>query len=285
MAHNELPLFYIFHFYLFGLIAIASALLFVTRKSPVAAALWLVNTMFCLAALYVLLDAQFIGAIQVLVYAGAIMVVFLFVIMLLNLGHASEVGRRARAGLEARRPALVGARRCSREMFALTQARRRPMQLDAAARASSAEQVAQTGAIAPIAGPLFHEYLLAFEVTSVLLLVAIVGAVVLGKQRGERAMLAEALFFSRRAVHDRRGRRADAPQRDHRLHVRRADAQRREPDVRRVRAGRTASAGQVFVFFVMTVAAAEAAVGLAIIIALFRHRQTVDLQNINLLKG
>src|SRR5664279_5472669 len=96
---------YTFHFYLFGLIAIVSALLFVTRKSPVAAALWLVNTMFCLAALYVLLDAQFIGAIQVLVYAGAIMVVFLFVIMLLNLGRASDVsdirglGGRLTAGL------------------------------------------------------------------------------------------------------------------------------------------------------------------------------------------
>src|SRR6476660_4533147 len=91
MPHGTLPLLYTFHFYLFGFIAIISALLFVTRKSPVAAALWLVNTMFCLAALYVMLDAQFIGAIQVLVYAGAIMVVFLFVIMLLNLGHPSEL--------------------------------------------------------------------------------------------------------------------------------------------------------------------------------------------------
>src|SRR3954447_17631729 len=90
MAHGTLPLLYTFHFYLFGLIAIGSALLFVTRKSPVAAALWLVNTMFSLAGLYVLLDAQFIRAIQVLVYAGAIMVVFLFVIMLLNLGRAME---------------------------------------------------------------------------------------------------------------------------------------------------------------------------------------------------
>src|ERR1041385_6300393 len=91
MAHGTLPLLHTFHFYLFGIIALVSALLFVTRKSPVAAALWLVNTMFCLAALYVMLDAQFIGAIQVLVYAGAIMVVFLFVIMLLNLGHPSEI--------------------------------------------------------------------------------------------------------------------------------------------------------------------------------------------------
>src|SRR6195952_491402 len=91
MAHGTLSLLYTFHFYLFGLIGVVSALLFVTRKSPVAAALWLVNTMACLAALYVMLDAQFIGAIQVLVYAGAIMVVFLFVIMLLNLGHPSEI--------------------------------------------------------------------------------------------------------------------------------------------------------------------------------------------------
>src|SRR5437588_10131365 len=87
MPTGAFPLFYTFHFYCFGRIAIVSALLFVTRKSPVAAALWLVTTMFCLAALYVMLDAQFIGAIQVLVYAGAIMVVFLFVIMLLNLGQ------------------------------------------------------------------------------------------------------------------------------------------------------------------------------------------------------
>ena len=82
---------YELHFYLFGLLAIASALAFVTRKSPVAAALWLVQTMFCLAALYVMMDAHFVGAIQVLVYAGAIMVVFLFVVMLLNLGHPDEL--------------------------------------------------------------------------------------------------------------------------------------------------------------------------------------------------
>ncbi|MES2524185.1 MAG: NADH-quinone oxidoreductase subunit J, partial [Gemmatimonadota bacterium] len=81
--------FFQFQFYLFSLLAIVGALLFVTRKNPVPAALWLVNTMFALSGLYVMLDAPFVGAIQVLVYAGAIMVVFLFVVMLLNLG-ASE---------------------------------------------------------------------------------------------------------------------------------------------------------------------------------------------------
>jgi ferredoxin len=103
------PLFYSLHFYLFGLLALASALLFVTRKSPVAAALWLVNVMFSLAALYVMLDAHFVGAMQVLVYAGAIMVVFLFVVMLLNLGHA-EVDRVHERGVDAQcgEPGLRG---------------------------------------------------------------------------------------------------------------------------------------------------------------------------------
>jgi NADH-quinone oxidoreductase subunit J len=181
MPHGTLPLFYTFHFYLFGLIAIVSALLFVTRKSPVAAALWLVNTMFCLAALYVLLDAQFIGAIQVLVYAGAIMVVFLFVIMLLNLGQAGVVSDARGLGWKLTGGAVAVAMLA--QIFALTRATT-PMNLTLP-QGFAAEQVAQTGVIAPIAGPLFNEYLLAFEVTSVLLLAAIVGAVILGKQRGE----------------------------------------------------------------------------------------------------
>jgi NADH-quinone oxidoreductase subunit J len=180
MSHNELPLFYVFHFYLFGIIAIVSAVAFVTRKSPVAAALWLVNTMFSLAAMYVLLDAHFIGVIQVLVYAGAIMVVFLFVIMLLNLGHVSQMGDARGMGWKLA-AGLVGLALLA-QMFALTKARV-PEAL-ALPENSLANEVAATGAIAPIAGPLFNQYLLAFEVTSVLLLAAVVGAVVLGR-RGE----------------------------------------------------------------------------------------------------
>jgi NADH-quinone oxidoreductase subunit J len=180
MPHGQLSLLYTFHFYLFGLIAIVSALLFVTRKSPVAAALWLVNTMFSLAALYVLLDAQFIGAIQVLVYAGAIMVVFLFVIMLLNLGRGDATDVR---GLGWKLSAGAVGLALLAQIFALTRART-PINLTLPA-GFTAQQIDQTGAIAPIAGPLFNEYLLAFEVTSILLLAAVVGAVVLGKQRGE----------------------------------------------------------------------------------------------------
>lgn len=181
MAHGTLPLLYTFHFYLFGLIAIASALLFVTRKSPVSAALWLVNTMFSLAALYVMLDAQFIGAIQVLVYAGAIMVVFLFVIMLLNLGRAEVISDARTVGWKITAGAVALA--ILAQIFALTKSRT-PINLTLP-QGYAAKQVEATGVIAPIAGPLFNQYLLAFEVTSIVLLAAIVGAVVLGKQRGE----------------------------------------------------------------------------------------------------
>ena len=171
MSHG---LFYAFHFYLFGLIAIASAIAFVTRRSPVAAALWLVNTMFSLAVLYVMLDAQFIGAIQVLVYAGAIMVVFLFVIMLLNLGQPEQLAdiRSGKARLAA---GLVGLALLA-QILALQRFRLPP--------ADEAEPAAG-GVVAAVAGPLFAAdgFLLAFEVTSILLLAAIVGAVVLAKRR------------------------------------------------------------------------------------------------------
>jgi NADH-quinone oxidoreductase subunit J len=179
MTHNELPLFYVFHFYFFGIVGIASAIAFVTRKSPVAAALWLVNTMFCLAAMYVLLDAQFIGAMQVLVYAGAIMVVFLFVIMLLNLGHASDLAD-ARGMWWKLIAGLIGLALLA-QVFAVTKSR--VPEAFALPENALAAQFAQQGAIAPLAGALFNQYLLAFEVTSVLLLAAVVGAVVLGKRK------------------------------------------------------------------------------------------------------
>ena len=167
-----MSLFYQFHFYLFGLIAIASALAFVTRKSPVAAAFWLVNTLFCIAALYVMLEAHFIAAIQVLVYAGAIMVVFLFVVMLLNLGHPSELadmrGRGTRLAAGAVGLVLLA------ELWVLSR-----QDLPRAAP----PPVSAEGAVGVIAAPLFREFLLAFEVTSVLLLAAIVGAVGLAKRR------------------------------------------------------------------------------------------------------
>ena len=177
------PLFYVFHFYLFGVIALASALTFVTRKSPVAAALWLVNTMFSLAALYVMLDAQFIGVMQVLVYAGAIMVVFLFVVMLLNLGHPSEIADTRGLGWKLA-AGLVGLGLLSEVMIILRA--KLPEQL-IVPRDYSDQQLQKLNAVGTIAAPLFKDYLLAFELTSVLLLVAIAGAVILGRGRAAGA--------------------------------------------------------------------------------------------------
>ena len=171
--------FYALHFYLFGLIAIASSLAFVTRKSPVAAALWLVNTMFALAALYVMMDAHFIGAIQVLVYAGAIMVVFLFVVMLLNLGHPDELSDlRGRWGRLA--AGLVGLAMLA-QVMALARTAPDPSLLPSPLARAEAQR--DLNAVSAVAQPLFSDHLLAFELTSILLLVAIVGAVVLGKRR------------------------------------------------------------------------------------------------------
>jgi NADH-quinone oxidoreductase subunit J len=180
MGNEFHSLFYSFHFYLFGLIAIASALLFVTRRSPVAAALWLINVLFCLAALYVLLDAQVIAALQVLVYAGAIMVVFLFVVMLLNLGHPSELsdirGKGWRLAAGGVGLALLA------EVMVLARASF-PAQLELPAATGAEAVQGPGGIIGPIAEPLFRDHLLAFELTSMLLLTAIVGAVIIGKKR------------------------------------------------------------------------------------------------------
>ncbi|MCE2902824.1 MAG: NADH-quinone oxidoreductase subunit J [Gemmatimonas sp.] len=162
--------FYEFQFYLFSLLAIASALLFVTRKNPVPAALWLVNVMFALAGLYVMLDAPFVGAVQVLVYAGAIMVVFVFVVMLLNLGRDGVTDLRSLAS-------RLGAGIVGLALLAtllVTQRQRLP-RLESA---PVAENV-----VAPVAASLFTEYLVAFELTSIVLLVAVVGAVLLAKKR------------------------------------------------------------------------------------------------------
>jgi NADH-quinone oxidoreductase subunit J len=177
------PLFYVFHFYLFGVIGLASAIAFVTRTSPVPAALWLVNTMFSLAALFVMLDAQFIGIMQILVYAGAIMVVFLFVVMLLNLGHPSELAA-PRGKWWKLAAGLVGLGLLS-EIMVIARTKL-PQQLVVPTDFNE-KQFQKLNAVGTIAEPLFRDYLLAFELTSVLLLVAIAGAVVLARGRAAGA--------------------------------------------------------------------------------------------------
>ena len=179
-------------FYIFAAAAIVSAALCILQKNPVSAALWLVSTMFSLAAIYVLLNAQFIAAIQVLVYAGAVMVLFLFVIMLLNLGHAQSDIR----GPSSIAATLVIIGLLSVELVALFQYTPRrlaselsqwPTFTDPAtvfvAGQITQQESASRGVVGAVAAPLFQTYLIPFEITSILLLAAIIGAVVLAKRR------------------------------------------------------------------------------------------------------
>jgi len=165
-------------FWVFSAIAVVSALLCVTRRNPIASALWLVLTMFSLAGIFVLLDAHFIGAMQVLVYAGAIMVLFLFVIMLLNVGRSETSDLPGWLGHVVM---LVIGGILAVELWAMT--RIVPVD-DLRLPAGTLQQLTdQQGAVQVISGPLFRDYLVPFEITSVLLLAAVVGAVVLAKRR------------------------------------------------------------------------------------------------------
>jgi NADH-quinone oxidoreductase subunit J len=179
-------------FYVFAAIAVVSATLCILQRNPVSAALWLVSTMFSLAAIYVLLDAQFIAAIQVLVYAGAVMVLFLFVIMLLNLGHASSDFR----GPPSVAAAVVIVGLLVLELVALwrytprrlaSEIAQAPAFTDPASAFAGGplaqQEAAAQGVVGAIAAPLFQIYLVPFEITSILLLAAIVGAVVLAKRK------------------------------------------------------------------------------------------------------
>jgi NADH-quinone oxidoreductase subunit J len=135
-------------------------------------------TLMALAAMYVVLDAHFIAAMQVLVYAGAIMVLFLFVIMLLNLGRTRATDMRGWAG---RLVAFVLAAVLVVELWAV-----RNFLPNLSLRLPAGEMdrlTAEQGAINVVAEPLFRTYLVPFEITSVLLLAAIAGAVVLAKRR------------------------------------------------------------------------------------------------------
>jgi NADH-quinone oxidoreductase subunit J len=179
-------------FYLFAAAAVTSAALCILQKSPIAAALWLVSTMFSLAAIYVLLNAQFIAAIQVLVYAGAVMVLFLFVIMLLNLGH-TESDIRGPSTVAA---TLVIVGLLAIELIALFTYSPRQLASEFAqwptftdpatvfVAGEITQQAAEArGVVGAVAAPLFQIYLIPFEITSILLLAAMVGAVVLAKRK------------------------------------------------------------------------------------------------------
>jgi NADH-quinone oxidoreductase subunit J len=163
--------------WVFASLAVGGGIGTVTRKNPVASLLFLVLSFFSLAAIYVLLGAHFIAAVQVIVYAGAILVLFLFVIMLLNLGH--DYHADVRGGLWV----VIGFLAAGLMGWALAG----PLAGGSAPGLSGGEaidaSVRELNAVGAIAQPLFRNFIVAFELTSILLLVAIVGAVILAKRR------------------------------------------------------------------------------------------------------
>jgi NADH-quinone oxidoreductase subunit J len=164
--------------WVFASLAIGGGIGTVTRRNPVASLLFLVLSFFSLAAIYVLLGAHFIAATQVIVYAGAILVLFLFVIMLLNLGH--DYRSDLRGGLWV----VAGFLTAGVVGWALARTFAGGVAESATAGGEAIDaSVRELNAVGAIAQPLFRDFLVAFELTSILLLVAIVGAVILAKRR------------------------------------------------------------------------------------------------------
>jgi NADH-quinone oxidoreductase subunit J len=164
-----------FAFYVFGAVAIAASLLVIAQRNPIYSVLLLIASFGALSGLYVLLDAPFVAVIQIIVYAGAIMVLFLFVVMLLNAPHEdTEYDERVHPLLRPG-PMRFGA------ILALVLGAELWWALGRGGDAGAFPGGA-VSSVRVIGRLLFTDYAFPFEVTSVLILVAMVGAVVLARR-------------------------------------------------------------------------------------------------------
>ena len=168
-------------FYVFAVTTVGGGIGVVASRNPVASLMFMVVSLASVAGIYVLLEAHFLAAIQVMVYAGAIMVLFLFVIMLLNLGHdyRDDLVR----GLYAVCAFVVSGAICGILATRFGGAETSPLYESFPGAAAMDLELAERGAVSLIARPLFQEYVVPFEITGILLLVAVVGAVALAKKR------------------------------------------------------------------------------------------------------
>jgi NADH-quinone oxidoreductase subunit J len=156
-------------------LAIASALLMILQKSPMMSAIYLIANFFCIALLYLLLQAQLLAVLQIVVYTGAIMVLVIFVIMLLNLGDEARLTEKFDAKKIAAVVLVTG--------FLIEMIYIFGFSGDGIGRTPMSPDAANVGTIESMGAALFARFLLPFEVTSLLLLAAIVGAVVLAKKQ------------------------------------------------------------------------------------------------------
>jgi len=154
-------------------IALFSALMVVTSKNPVFSVLWLIVTFFTISGHYILLNAQFLAVVNIIVYAGAIMVLFLFVIMLMNLSKDTEPQKSKWLKLAG---AVAGGCLLLVLVAALRNTETRMTELG----------TGNIGLIQNLGNVLFTEYVVPFEIASILFLSAMVGAVVIGKKEPRR---------------------------------------------------------------------------------------------------
>jgi NADH-quinone oxidoreductase subunit J len=161
-------------FYLFGAVAVIASLLVIAQRNTMYSVLLLIASFGALSGLYVLLDAPFVAVIQIIVYAGAIMVLFLFVVMLLNAPQEdTELDTRVHPMLRPgamRFGTVLAVGLVAELVWALT-----------ATSVSGSFQPGPVISVATIGRRLFTDYAFPFEVTSVLILVAMVGAVVMAR--------------------------------------------------------------------------------------------------------
>lgn len=167
-------------FYILAAAAVVSALLVITRKNPIHSALFLLLSLFSVAGIFLLLDAQFVAAVQVLVYAGGVLILYLFVVMLMDLAHdmgdMSAIFQR-----QWRWAAVVGVIFCGLVLVWLGNG----VQIEGAGDWTAERLVAQGGNPAAFGTELFTTFLYPFEVVSLVLIVAMIGAVILTRKTDE----------------------------------------------------------------------------------------------------
>ncbi len=178
-------------FWLFALMVVGGSIFVITRKNLIAAVMGMVGTFFALAATYVMLSAEFIAAIQVLVYAGAIMVLFVFVVMILNRPEEHPMARQAKAGqVLAVLASLYLLWRVGSVLWAVTpptDAGNPPAKVQVAAGYVDKNgdtvppKVDDFGSTRAVGSTLFGDYLFPFEAVSLVLLIAVVGAIAVAR--------------------------------------------------------------------------------------------------------
>ncbi|MCS7027185.1 MAG: NADH-quinone oxidoreductase subunit J [Bacteroidia bacterium] len=166
----------VYLFYFLSFLALLSAAMVIISKNPVHSVLYLILTFFCLTGHYILLNAQFVAIVNIIVYAGAIMVLFLFVIMFLNLKENPEKTKAAYLKFAA---VISGGILLTLFIAILRKVELMPVDY--------INFDAEIGLVEKLGKVLYRDYLLPFELASILFLAAMVGAVMLGKREvGER---------------------------------------------------------------------------------------------------